>query len=257
MKLKETMEDCKSNGCRRALHIALASHNKLVEQDIINKTEEIIGYIQFNFQLDYGKIFKQVAMISLLLNQNHPFGQFAMSFNYQFFKALCRCRYDHIEKLVTSPLHKLYPEIFLNHRLENEREMMASRVEHAITLVCNAIYCNTEDPFKDISLSSTKVCKKSTCSKYTIKYDYHKGCVHYCLNDEKMFAVSIKEVAECIARCPSYPINPLTGKTMTSTETKFLHNKLYMEISCIQYFLTNVEYNECGYGAVKKLIKSG
>lgn len=245
------MEACKSNGCRRALHIALASHCKLVDQDIANKVEEIIGYIQFHFGLDYGKIFKQVALISLLLNQNHPFGQFALSFNYRFFKALCNKNYDHISHMCKSELKALYPEIFHNSAVKNEWEMMASRVEHAIDLVCNAIYCDYEDPFIDISLPSTKLCKKTACNKYNIMYDYHAGLVKYRIDDEANFQISVKEVAECIARCPDFPVNPLTGKTMTLEEREFLCAKLYMEIACIRYFLLHVEYKECGYLAKK------
>ena len=238
------------------MKIALASHRKLNCCDIDSLADLIVKYIDAEWNNNYCAIFQQVAMVSVLLYQDHHIGQYAMTCNYLFMKAVCEQNYEHIRKIVCSPLQRLYPEVFLNKDFAGRtaddvdccRHKISCMINNVIGQVCKAFYCDAADPFCDITYPCNTMNIDDGENSYRIKYDYRHGKIYYqvnCVIDEE---ISVHEVAELIARNMGRPaINPVTGSTMKKVDLDFLHKALYYEISMIRYYLLNCEYPQAGY----------
>lgn len=248
-----------SNGCRRALLIALDSHNTPCKirfncHDLQSLTEYIISCIDIHYNGEYCAIYKQVAMIAVLINQHHPYGQYAKTFNHLLLEAICKKNTENIRIMVCSNLEKLYPEVFINKDFYDAsnpdkccRKLIGDRMRSIIDQVCKAIYCNACDPFGSVQYPCNVLDISNDCDKYHIEYDYRHGKIKYTINCSECYELSIHEIAELFARDVHRPINPITGSTMKKCDRDFLEQTLFYEVSMIRYYLNHVEYPRCGY----------
>ena len=252
------MDNCRSNGCRRALKIALASHNtpchvKINCHDLDVLTEYIISCVESQYQ-GFCAIFKQVSMLAVLINQHHPYGQYAKTFNFLLLEAICNCNQENLRILCCSTLQRLYPEVFNNKDFYDAknpttccRAMIAAKMEAIIEQVCNAIFCDICDPFSEVTYPCNVLDINDGQDCYHIEYDYRHGKIKYLINNEVSDELSVHEVAELFARDVRKPLNPITSYTMKKCDRDFLEGVLFYEVSMIRYYLIHTEYPRAGY----------